>query len=319
MRSANLTHLQVSAICLGTMYFGSTVPEATSVGLLDAYAAAGGNFLDTANKYASWIPGCSGGESECMLGRWMRERGNRQDLVIATKLGLAMPGVEVGLRAPQIEAQCEASLRRLGIETIDLLYAHADDRSTPLEETLAAFERLRQVGKIRAIGASNYAAWRLAQACGAADTTGVPRFACVQVRHSLLRADPWLPQEFPVQVPATPELLDCCRAFDLPVLAYSPLLGGAYCRSDRLLPQSYRTHANTRRLEVAHRLARARGITINQVVLAWLRSADRPIIPVIAGSRLEHLTESLAAMNLNLEPAERSLLDDAALLQDPQP
>lgn len=312
MLSTTIGNLQVSTLCLGTMYFGSTVPESTAVGMLDAYVAAGGMFLDTANKYASWIPGCTGGESERLLGRWMRERGNRHHVVIATKLGLGMPGVEAGLRAHQIESQCEASLQRLGIETIDLLYAHADDRSTPLEETLTAFDRLHRSGKIRAVGASNYAAWRLTQACTAADAAGVQRFACLQVRHSLLRADPWLPQEFPVQVPATPELLDCARTHGLRLLAYSPLLGGSYGRDDRPLPPSYRSRANERRLAALRRFARERGVTPNQAALAWLLAAEPTVIPLITGSRLEQIEENLAATSLVMTGAERDLIDMAA-------
>ena len=299
--------LSVSPLCLGTMYFGTSVPEATAIGLLDAAVAAGVTFIDTANKYASWLPGGSGGESERLLGRWLRSRGNRDALVLATKIGLAMPGVAAGLNARQIEAQCEACLQRLGTDRIDLLYAHADDRQTPLEETMQAFDRLLQAGKVRAIGASNYSAWRLAQA----QVAGPGRFVCLQVRHSLLRADPWLPQEFPVQVPATPELLDCCRALGVAVLAYSPLLGGAYSREDRPLPLAYRTPANTARLAAARRLAQARGITINQVVLAWLRAQG--VTPVITGSRIEQLTENLAVTGIHLDVAECAAIDEQDL------
>jgi aryl-alcohol dehydrogenase-like predicted oxidoreductase len=314
--STTIDNLEVSRLCLGTMYFGTTVAEDTATVLLDAYVDAGGTFLDTANKYASWVPGGQGGESEALLGRWLRSRGHRHRLVIATKLGLAMPGVEAGLHAHQIEAQCDASLRRLGIETIDLLYAHADDRQTPLAESLTAFHRLRQAGKIRAIGASNYASWRLTQANSTAEAIGTPRFACLQLRHSLLRADPWIPQAFAAQVPATPELLDCCRSLGVRPLAYSPLLGGAYGRADRPLPPAYRTRANERRLAAVRRYAAENGITANQVALAWLLASNDGLIPVITASRIEQLRENLASLSISMTPAERDVLDAAATAED---
>src|SRR5690606_22826887 len=124
----------VSALCLGVLNFGSRDDERTSYALLDQYIDAGGSFLDSANIYSHWVEGCKGGESDALLGRWMRERGNRGDLFIASKVGFEYPGVQRGLRAAQIEAECEKSLRRLGVETIDLYYAHVDDRATPLEE-----------------------------------------------------------------------------------------------------------------------------------------------------------------------------------------
>jgi aryl-alcohol dehydrogenase-like predicted oxidoreductase len=310
MLTTAIADLSVSRLCLGTMYFGTSVTAEVATGLLDSYVDAGGNFIDTANKYASWLPGAQGGESESLIGRWLRDRRHRNRLVIATKLGLAMPGVEAGLRAHQIEAQCEASLQRLGIDTIDLMYAHADDRNTPLEESLLAFTRLQRAGKIRHFGASNYAAWRLSAASAVSRSLGIPGFVVAQVRHSLLRADPWIPQEFPVQIPATPELLDCCQNLGLRVLAYSPLLGGIYDRNDRPLPPSYRTIANERRLAAIRRIARDRGVTANQLALAWLLSAQNEAIPVITASRTEQLHENLNALTITMTRSEGEALDD---------
>ena len=309
MLTTTIADLTVSRLCLGTMYFGTSVSVEIATGLLDAYVDAGGNFIDTANKYASWLPGAQGGESELLIGRWLRDRGYRNRLVIATKLGLAMPGVEAGLRASQIEAQCEASLQRLGIEAIDLMYAHADDRNTPLDESLLALTRLQRAGKIRHFGASNYCAWRLSAASAVSCSLGIPGFVVAQVRHSLLRADPWIPQEFPIQVPATPELLDCCQNFGLRVLAYSPLLGGIYDRNDRLLPPAYRTIANERRLAAVRHLARVRGVTANQLVLAWLLSSRNEVIPVITASRADQLHENLNALSITMTRSEGDALD----------
>ena len=158
------TGVEVSVFCLGTMDFGTHTDPETSYKLLDLYVEKGGFFLDTANVYARWWPGYVGGESETLLGRWMHERKNRSRLFLATKVGFEMPGVERGLRAHQIEEECEKSLKRLGIETIDLYYAHRDNPNTPLEETLEAFYRLIKAGKVRFIGASNYPAWWLEEA-----------------------------------------------------------------------------------------------------------------------------------------------------------
>ena len=149
---------RVSQLCMGTMYFGTRQDEATSFALLDQYAEAGGTFLDSANIYAGWVPGFAGGESETVLGRWMAARGNRERMFVATKVGFPYADVEQGLTARLIETECEKSLRRLGVETIDLYYAHVDDRQTPLQETLEALHRLVQAGKVRYVGASNYVA-----------------------------------------------------------------------------------------------------------------------------------------------------------------
>ena len=149
--------LQVSSYCLGTMYFGSKVPVDTSLTLLDAYADRGGNFLDSANKYASWIEGFSGGESERVIGRWLKDR-PRDRFVVTSKVGFPYGDVPRSLRADVIVSECEKSLRRLGTDYIDIYFAHAEDAGTPVEETLRAFDKLIRDGKVRCIGASNHQA-----------------------------------------------------------------------------------------------------------------------------------------------------------------
>ncbi|HAJ36825.1 MAG TPA: aldo/keto reductase, partial [Chloroflexi bacterium] len=134
--------VDVSMYCLGAMYFGSRNDRTTSYRMLDRYVDAGGSFIDTANIYAWWVEGCRGGESETLLGEWLRERGNRDRLFIASKVGFQYDDVTRGLSAAQIEAECDKSLRRMGIDTIDLYYAHVDDRNTPMHETMEAFDRL---------------------------------------------------------------------------------------------------------------------------------------------------------------------------------
>lgn len=158
------TGTSVSELCLGAMHLGSNTPGDVSVQILDAYAERGGAFLDTANIYNRDAPNCCGGESETLIGKWMNDRGNRGRLFIATKVGMVYPGQQAGLRAGQIEQECNKSLKRLDTDVIDLYYAHADDRDTPLHETLAAFDRLVATGKVRHIGASNYQPTRLVEA-----------------------------------------------------------------------------------------------------------------------------------------------------------
>ena len=156
--------LEVSALALGTDLIGSKISRAASFALFDFYKEKGGTFLDTANFYASWLPGFHGGESETTIGVWMKERGNRNEMVISSKLAFDYPESKGGLSASEIERECEKSLRRLQTDRIDLYYAHRDDRDTALEETMKAFDRLIRAGKVRAIGASNLPVWRIVQA-----------------------------------------------------------------------------------------------------------------------------------------------------------
>ena len=174
------------------MYFGTRNDEATSFRLLDIFVDAGGFFIDTANIYTHWVEGYKGYESEALLGRWMKARKNRPRLFIATKVGFEIPyyGVQRGLPAATILQECDTSLRNLGVETIDLYYAHCDDPNTPLEESLQAFDRLVKAGKVRAIGASNYQAWRLEEARWTSRAHGWSEFCCVQRRHTYLHPRP---------------------------------------------------------------------------------------------------------------------------------
>ena len=164
--------------------------------------------MDTANIYAWWIKGAKGGESEILLGKWMKERRNRSELFIASKVGFEMPGVERGLRAQQIAEECEKSLKRLGVNTIDLYYAHKDDYDTPVEETLEAFYHLIRSGKIRFIGASNFSAWRLEQAHNTSEYNGWMDYCCIQQRYTYLR--PHAGARFDPQLAVNSDLLHFC-------------------------------------------------------------------------------------------------------------
>jgi len=176
--------LDVYPLCLGGNVFGWTVDDVQSFELLDAYAEVGGNFLDTADEYVAWVPGGAGGESETMIGTWMKERGNRDQIVVATKVGRG-PG-EKGLAPGTIRSGAEASLRRLQTDYIDVYYAHQDDPDTPLEDTLGAFDELVREGKVRHIAASNYGADRLAEALSVSEREGFSRYIALQPQYNLL-------------------------------------------------------------------------------------------------------------------------------------
>jgi aryl-alcohol dehydrogenase-like predicted oxidoreductase len=309
-RPLGRTGVEVSALCLGTMYFGSRNDRRSSFQLLDQYIEAGGTFLDTANIYAHWVPGCIGGESETLLGHWLKERHNRQQIFVATKVGFDLPGVERGLRAGQITAECDKSLKRLGLETIDLYYAHVDDRHTPLEETMAAFDRLVQAGKVRFIGASNFLAWRLEQANWVSKTNSWARYCCIQQRYSYLRLKPGASTD--PQVVANDDLLDLCRSEDVTILAYSALLSGAYTRDDRALPEEYVGPDSDIRLLTLQAVAEECRATPNQVILAWMMQSEPSVLPLIAASNSAQLQENLAALELQLSAEQLERLSNAA-------
>jgi aryl-alcohol dehydrogenase-like predicted oxidoreductase len=308
-RPLGRTRIQVSSLCLGAMYFGTRTDAATSFDLLDQYVKAGGSFIDTANIYAHWIPGYTGGESEALLGRWMKERGNRHELFIATKVGFELPGVERGLRPDQIESECEKSLRRLGVDSVDLYYAHVDDRETRLEETMAAFARLVEAGKVRFIGASNFRAWRLEQANWVSRSHGWPEYCCIQQRYSYLRPRPGT--SFAPQLVANEDLLDVCHYEQLTLLAYSVLLGGAYTRPERPLPEQYTGPDSQARRAVLKAVARETGATPNQVILAWMMQGTPSILPLIAASSSQQLQENLGALDITLSDEQWQRLNEA--------
>ncbi|MCJ7543816.1 MAG: aldo/keto reductase, partial [Phycisphaerae bacterium] len=207
----------VSELCLGTMHFGGKVDEPTSWALMDAYTEAGGSFLDTANIYGRKDRESPGGGSEAVIGRWLRRRGNRDAIFLASKVGFECPGVEGGLSARVIQSECDKSLQRLGVETIDLYYAHRDDRAVPLEETLAAMDKLVRGGKVRYVGVSNCRAWRIRAACDLAAKCGYPQYCCVQQRFTYLRPRPGA--DFGQQVATNEDLLDFCREEHVTLMA----------------------------------------------------------------------------------------------------
>jgi len=293
------------------MYFGTRNDEGTSFRLLDQYVEAGGTFIDTANIYAHWVKGFRGGESEALLGRWMKSRQNRSNLFIATKVGFEIQarGVPRSLSARWIVAECEKSLQRLGTETIDLYYAHKDDYSTPVEETLEAFDQLIKAGKVRFIGASNFTAWRLEEARWTSITQGLSEYCCIQQKHTYLRPKPGA--GFGINITINNELVDYCHNRKITPLAYSVLLSGAYTRPDREIPGDYLGPDTQTRLLALKTIAQEKGATVNQIILAWMLHSDPFVLPLIAASTEEHLKENLLALEISLTADELQRLDQA--------
>lgn len=303
------TGVEVSALCLGAMYFGTKEDEAISFRLLDMYMDAGGCFIDTANIYAHWIQGGCGGESESLLGRWMKQRRNRGRVFLASKVGFEYGEVKRGTSPHQIEVECEKSLKRMGVETIDLYYLHNDDRETPLEDSLGALEKLVRAGKVRFIGASNFLAWRLEEARATSRSNGWSEFCCLQQRHTYLRPRPGI--SFYPQMVIDDNLLDYGRSRPLTLLAYSVLLSGAYTRPERGIDPAYQGADSDARLAVLRKVADGRGVSPNQVILAWMLQGSPRVLPLIAASTPAQMDENLGALELRLSAEEMDLLTSA--------
>jgi aryl-alcohol dehydrogenase-like predicted oxidoreductase len=310
MRTVPLGTTQVSAMCLGTMYMGWRTSTEMSYRLLDQYVAAGGRFLDTANTYGRTSTERVGCISEQLLGQWMRERRNRNQLFIATKVGFEYVGINPGLRAEQVIGECEKSLKRLEIETIDLYYAHLDDRSTSQEETLEAFDKLYRSGKVRFIGASNFLAWRLGQARGISQAHGWLTYVCIQQRYSYLRPVPGA--DTAPQVVVNHDLMDYCQTNGITLLAYSPLVSGAYAHPEKPLSPVYAGQDSDARLRALRQVAADLNATPNQVVLAWMMHSTPSVLPIFAASKPEQMTENLGALNLKLDSEMMRVLDGAS-------
>ncbi|MFI9545709.1 aldo/keto reductase [Streptomyces sp. NPDC052016] len=316
------TRREVSVLALGAMLFGSVTDEQTSFAILDRYVEAGGTFVDTSDNYAFWVDGSQGGQSEELLGRWRRSRGVGDEVVVATKLGARplAPGTGYvdngeGLSAKVIRESAERSRERLGMERLDLLYAHIDDHTVPQRETVEGFAALVAEGTVGLLGVSNQAVWRVERARALAAGAALPGYEVLQYQHSYLRPRLDVPTElFPDGSlgHAGGELLGYLRAEPgLTLVAYSPLLTGAYTRTDKPLPPDYDHPGTPARLAVLREVARETGATPNQVVLAWQMGGELPIIPLVGASSVAQLEENLAAVDLELTTAQRARLNAA--------
>jgi aryl-alcohol dehydrogenase-like predicted oxidoreductase len=301
--------LSCAPLALGGNVFGWTVDEAASRDILDAFVDRGFSLIDTADTYSTWVPGHSGGESETIIGRWLKATGKRDRVLIATKVGGAMPDVGKGLSRAHIIRSAEESLRRLGTERIDLYQAHFDDAATPFEETLDAFARLVESGKARAIGASNYSAPRLAEALAAARAHGLPLFSALQPHYNLV-----------TRAYYEGDLARLCREEDLGVLPFRGLEAG-------FLTGKYRSIADTqgaargavvarildeRSLDILRELdnaARRLNATPAQIAIAWLLAREEVTAPIVSVTSLSQLEEIAGAVTVTLDPRTLMRLD----------
>jgi aryl-alcohol dehydrogenase-like predicted oxidoreductase len=304
---ARIATLDVSPICLGGNVFGWTIDEAASFEVLDAFAEAGGNFIDTADVYSSWVKGNTGGDSEKIIGAWMASRGNRDSIVIATKVGM-LEGVE-GLSRDSIRRGVEASLERLQTDVIDLFYAHKDDRDTPLEDTMAALDELVVEGKVRHLGASNYSADRLRSAMEVA----VPNsYVVLQPLYNL--ADRAIFED---------GLASAVTDTGLAVVPYYALASGfltgkyrgtdsdpATGRSPKAL--TYLDDRGLRILGAMDQVAANHGVQLASIALAWLASRPSVVAPLASARTTEQLSALMASLDVELQPDELALLDDAS-------
>jgi aryl-alcohol dehydrogenase-like predicted oxidoreductase len=312
-RSLGRSAIAVPPVVFGGNVFGWTADTAMSFRLLDEAVACGLTAIDTADVYSTWVTGHSGGESETIIGAWLKARpGMRDRVVILTKVGMEMPGQGKGLSAAWIARAAEASLKRLGVEVIDLYQAHKDDESTPLEETLGAFARLVEQGKVRAIGASNYSAARLDAALATSARLGLPRFESLQPLYNLMDRT------------IEAEVLPLCRAREVGVIPYSSLasgfLTGKY-RSEADLGKSVRgarsvaKHLVPRGMQVLAALdavaARVHA-TPTQVALAWQLARPGITAPIASATSPEQLRDLVRAASLALDAEAVAALDAAS-------
>ena len=313
-RRLGRTGLKVSPLCLGSMNFGWTADEKTSFAVMDAFAEAGGNFIDTADIYSRWVDGNDGGVSEQVIGRWLRARGNRSQMIIATKLrGQMGPGPnDQGLNRRHIFDACDASLRRLQSDTIDLYQTHFFDAETPIDETLEALDRLVQQGKVRYIGCSNHPTWRLMRALWTSDKYGLARYDSIQPHYNLVHRS-----EF------EQELAEVCQAYGIGIIPYSPLAGGfltgKYSRegdTDSVRAEGVRDRyfndAGWKVLDAVRAVAGELDTTPLAVSLAWLLAKPGMTAPIIGANTVEQLQGSLAVLDVDLTAEQMEKLNDAS-------
>lgn len=312
MRKLGNTSLEIAPLMFGGNVFGWTADEAMSFKLLDGFVGAGLNAIDTADIYSKWVPGHKGGESETVVGKWLKARGNRSKVVIATKVGMEMPGIGQGLGKDYIMQRVEDSLTRLQTDYIDLYQSHADDKDAPLEETLAAYDQLIKQGKVRAIGASNYEAPRLAEALGVSAAKKLSRYETLQPHYNLYeRAD----YERALEPLALKENIGVIPYYSLA----SGFLTGKY-RSEADFKKSPRGGGakkmlNERGLRILKALddisARLKA-TPAQVALAWLMARPSITAPIASATNLTQLEDLVAATRLKLDADAVKLLDAAS-------
>jgi aryl-alcohol dehydrogenase-like predicted oxidoreductase len=309
MPRISYTELDVFPLVLGGNVFGWTANEEESFAVLDAYAAAGGNFIDTADMYSCWAPGNSGGESETIIGKWLKSRKNRDSMVIATKVG-KLPGL-TGLSVNTIQTGAENSLRRLQTDRIDLYYAHADDPEIPLGETLHAFDALVHSGKVRYIAASNYEAPRLREAIQLSKSSGLARYVALQQHYNLMERDKY-----------EGELADMVASEGMSSLPYfalaSGFLTGKYREGGKVESRraggaaEYLTDRGRRVLAALDEIARDRKEAMATIALSWLAAQPTVLAPIASARVPEQLPPLLRATEVRLTKEELAKLSGAS-------
>jgi len=311
-RTLGTTGISVPPIIFGGNIFGWTLDAPQSFRMLDAVVEAGLTAIDTADLYSAWVPGHHGGESETIIGDWLKRRGRRDDVMITTKVGMEMPGKGKGLSRAWIRQSIDTSLARLQTDHVDLYLAHRDDPETPLEETLSAFAELLKAGKVKAFGASNYAAARFAEALKTSDRLGLPRYSVMQPHYNLMeRAD------------FEAELGPLCLREKIAVTPYwalaSGFLTGKY-RSEADFAKhargggvsKYQTDRGKAVLAALDDLAARHKATPGQIAIAWLRAKPVVTAPIASATTIPQLEELIAAARIQLDATEVAMLDRAS-------
>ncbi|MEH6375647.1 aldo/keto reductase [Streptomyces sp. KLMMK] len=304
-------NLSVHPLALGGNVFGWTADEAESFAVLDAYAAAGGNFIDTADVYSAWVPGNEGGESETVIGNWFASRGNRADIVLATKVGAGVPEPR-GLRAAVIKAGVEESLRRLRTDYIDLYYTHYDDPSVPVEEFITALDALVKEGKVREIAASNITPERLQESLEFSEAAGLAKYVAIQPHYNLVSRDTY---EGDLAAVAEKHGLAAVPYF---ALAKGFLTGkyrpGTTVDSARAegAAEYLRTDRGRRVLAALDEVAAAHGVELATVALAWLAAQHTVATPLASARTVQQLAPLLAMADVKLTEADLTLLTEAS-------
>ena len=310
LRKLGNSPLNIAPIAFGGNVFGWTADEKTSFALLDAFVDAGFNLIDTADVYSRWVPGNQGGESEAIIGRWLQQSGKRDQVLISTKV--AKLETRRGLGAANIALAAEDSLRRLQTDAIDLYFSHEDDPATPIEETLGAYAKLIEQGKVRALGASNFTAARLAESLAISKKHNLPRYESLQPEYNLVSRSGY-----------ETELEPLIRHEQIGVISYyglaSGFLTGKY-RSEADLQQSPRGRGVKRYLDARglrilaalDEVGARRQATPTQVTLAWLIARPSITAPIVSATNVQQLHEILAATRLQLDTEDITLLERAS-------
>ena len=311
-RKLGTTGFEVAPLAFGGNVFGWTADEATSFKILDAFVAAGFNLIDTADSYSRWVKGHQGGESETVIGRWIARRKKHDDVIIATKVGSDMGQGHKILRKDYIQQAAEASLKRLQVDCIDLYQSHWDDENTPLEETLSAYDQLLRQGKVKAIGASNYDASRLAQVLEVSKSRKLPRYATLQPHYNLYE-----------RASFEGELQSLCVRENLGVITYFSLAAGFLTGKYRSEPDfgksargpGMKKFLNPRGMKILDALddvSKRHNATPAQIALAWLMARPGVTAPIASATNLDQLNEILRSTEIRLDAEAMARLDRAS-------